>query len=287
MKKIMACLLLVCAMLTCGAALAATNATVRVDAVATRTGPGTKYTEPGSFLYRGAPVKVHTKVWDNVNEIYWVQIEFTSGNERYRVYTGDWRLNVNLNAVPSEMILGSSWLTESTRGYAGPGYDYHWYGDNLLYAYCDCLIMEVENGFALIETSSSSKGWTRCWVPLSLIVDGYVYDGENTYPEGFGSNASGGSSWDYGGMCSEYPVGRTCAVWVDSGRARSGPGTQYEQVAYINYGDRLLVLGRRLGNTGKDWYKVCIDGQECWISSGLVTVDGNSSGTVNGVPIDP
>ena len=43
-----------------------------------------------------------------------------------------------------------------------------------------------------------------------------------------------------------------------------------------------------MGNTGKDWYKVRLsDGRYGWISSGLVTIDGNSEGTAYGVPIIP
>ena len=72
MKKIVVFLLLACSMMMCSVSFAATHATVTADAVATRSGPGTKYTEPGGFLYRGASVKVHTKAWDDVNEIFWV-----------------------------------------------------------------------------------------------------------------------------------------------------------------------------------------------------------------------
>jgi hypothetical protein len=72
-----------------------------------------------------------------------------------------------------------------------------------------------------------------------------------------------------------YPIGRTCYVWVDSGRARSGPGTSYSFVEYILQGQKFEVLDRQMGDTGKDWYKIRLYGQLCWISSGLVIVDGN------------
>ena len=87
----------------------------------------------------------------------------------------------------------------------------------------------------------------------------------------------------------DFPIGRTCWVWVpDNGRARSGPGTNYAFVDYVYYGDVYTVLDRQMGNTGKDWYKVRLsDGRYGWISSGLVTIDGNSEGTAYGVPIIP
>lgn len=78
-------------------------------------------------------------------------------------------------------------------------------------------------------------------------------------------------------------------MWVpDNGRARSGPGTNYAFVDYVYYGDVYTVLDWQMGNTGKDWYKVRLsDGRYGWISSGLVTIDGNSEGTAYGVPIIP
>ena len=54
MKKIAATLLSLCILVCCTSALASTDARVIEKRIATRTGPGTKYTEPGSFLYKGA-----------------------------------------------------------------------------------------------------------------------------------------------------------------------------------------------------------------------------------------
>lgn len=313
MKKILAAVLFISLVLGCSAALAATDAWVSVSDVSTRSGPGTEYTEPGTFLYYGADVTVHTKVWDERNELHWVQIEFTSGNQRYRAYTGDWRLSGDLTGVPYESVLDYSWFNYGTRGYAGPGYDYHYYGDIYLHQDANCRIMEVENNFALVDTSGSTEGWTRVWVPLSAVAGGTEYYGQDTYPDysdpwndgatllpggsngGFdndqgatllpgGSNGGYDNGYWYG---QDYPIGRSCVVWVDSGVARSGPGTNYSQAGYIKVNDVLTILDSQMGNTGKDWYQVRVDGKLCWISSGLVLLDGNQEGTAYGVPIQP
>lgn len=293
MKKIAAMLLSLCILVCCTSALASTDARVIEKRIATRTGPGTKYTEPGSFLYKGAEVTVHTKVWDSRNEIYWVQVEFTSAGERYRAYTGDWRLDVDLNYVPYEIVEADSWLNYDTFGYAGPGYDYHYYGGIQLYGYGSCRVIEVENNFALVETSASSHGLTRAWVPLNAVACGSEFYGRDTftghYPSWDYGDDDGGATLLPGDDSPVYidPVGQYVTVWVSSGNARSGPGTTYDFVQYVHEGDRLQVLASLMGNTGKDWYQVRINGRLCWLSSGLVTFNGNSEGTAYGVPIIP
>lgn len=302
MKRIAAILLTVVLLATCLPALASTDARVIENRIATRSGPGTAYSEPGSFLYYGAELIVHTKVWDSRNEMYWLQVEFTSGREKYRAYTGDWRLDVDLNWVPYEIMLEYTWLNYNTRGYAGPGYDYHYYGDIQLYKNGSCCIIEVENDFALIETEASSVGLTRVWVPLGALWNGTRYSGQDTFT-GHYPSLNGGSygqhddgpvllpgddndSW-YGSYGYVDPIGQYVTVWVDSGNARSGPGTNYAFVNYVNQGDMFQVLDYEMGNTGKDWYQVRINGRLCWVSSGLVTLNGNSEGTAYGVPIIP
>jgi len=88
-----------------------------------------------------------------------------------------------------------------------------------------------------------------------------------------------------GNNTSRWPVGETCRVYVGSGHARTGPGLAYAHAAYIKEGDSFEILECRLGDTGKDWYKIRHDGQICWVSSGLVELNGNKNGTRNGVPI--
>ena len=87
----------------------------------------------------------------------------------------------------------------------------------------------------------------------------------------------------------QWPVGSTCTVNVGNGRARTGPGDEhagYAIAGYVSAGDQFNILDFQLGSTGKDWYKINLNGSVCWISSGIVIVDGHSNGTVNGVPIN-
>lgn len=294
MKRMSAFFLVMMLMLTGIPAYASTDGRVTESRISTRSGPGTAYTEPGSFLSYGDHVVVHTKVWDSRNEIYWVQVEFTERGESYRAYTGAWRLDTDLNLVPYEIVEGYTSLNRSLTGYAGPGYAYHQYAGVKLHRNASCTIIEVENNFALIETSGSSHGLTRAWVPLDALRNGYEYYGRDTFTGWYDEwDSDQGATLlpggDYNGGWQEPdrfdPVGQTVVVNVGSGNARSGPGTNYDIVAYVFRDDVLRVLGWETGNTGKDWYQVRIDGRLCWVSSTLVTIQGFAGGTANGVPI--
>ncbi|MBR3741250.1 MAG: hypothetical protein IKN04_12485 [Clostridia bacterium] len=89
--------------------------------LATRTGPGTNYDEPGTFLSAGSYVTVLSKAYDKVNEIWWVQVEFSENGVTYWAYTGVKRLNgLNLANVPEEKVIGHCTTTNSTKGYECP-----------------------------------------------------------------------------------------------------------------------------------------------------------------------
>ena len=69
--------------------------------LATRSGPSTRYYEPGSFFqnnWQKNTVKVLGKEWDG--NIWWVLVDFDYGNVSYRVWTGLKRLDVDIDSVP-------------------------------------------------------------------------------------------------------------------------------------------------------------------------------------------
>ena len=102
-----------------------------------------------------------------------------------------------------------------------------------------------------------------------------------------GGSASGGSTTtnrSSSGRPANWPVGETITVYVSSGNTRTGPGTGYSWSGYVNRGYTFTVVERRLGDTGKDWYKIWHEGQYQWISSGIVEIDGYRNGTINGEP---
>lgn len=258
MKRIAALLLTLCLLTGCMPALAATTATTKMP-LATRTGPGTQYTEPGTFLTAGQTVTVHTKAWDERSGIWWVQVEFTSGGLTYRVYTGAQRLNVNLANVPEESVLEYSYLIDSGYGYSGPGWGHAYYDDWYIVRETNCRIMEVEDDFCLIDTASSWPGANvRVWMPIDMVAGGWQYYGVDTYAGG-SSGASTGGEW--------------CMIIASTANVRSGPGTQYSYVTGVREGQWYEILDSRTGSTGKVWYYICVDGDYGWISSGVTNME--------------
>lgn len=255
MKRIIA-LLLALFLLSAIPAFAATPATTKMP-LATRSGPGTRYTEPGTFLSAGEEVLVHTKVWDETNRIWWVQVEFTSGGRIYRVYTGAQRLNVDLSLVPEESVQEYSYLIDYGYGYAGPGYGHAYYGDWYLVRETNCRIMEVENDFALIDTASSYPAANvRVWVPIDMVAGGWQYYDVDTYPD---YSTSYNSNW--------------CCIIASTANVRSGPGTEYRIVTGVREGQWYEIIDSVVGSTGKIWYRICVDGEYGWISSGVTNME--------------
>ena len=62
---------------------------------------------------------------------------------------------------------------------------------------------------------------------------------------------------------------RKCRIIVDSGNARSDAGTEFDQVAAVYRNEQYEILGEKLAWNGKIWYRIIVNGKECYISSGL------------------
>ena len=89
--------------------------------IATRTGPGTEYDEPGSFYKAGTTVKILSKAYDTRNGIWWVQVELNYQGSLYWVYTGVKRFdNLDLSRIPEEKVIGHCRTSTSLTGRYGP-----------------------------------------------------------------------------------------------------------------------------------------------------------------------
>ena len=286
MKKMaiaMSLLLMLC--LTVGYASAEVYATLN-QPIATRTGPGTNYVEVGGFLRRGDVVLVRTKVWDPVNEIWWVQVEFEHDEPNYtgdkiRAYTGAWRMNVDLSQVPEETQLRQCRVTEYSDAFTGPWYMGFREWPYSVFEGTSATLYEVEDGFAHIECWNGylQQMW-RAWIPLQNIDCAYLYDYDHYWGSADDNPSNNYAQPDptrspstyYGSTGSGYPVGEWCQVIASSAHVRSGPGMQYPTVGYVKDYQWYEILECTTGSTGKDWYKIKVDGVYGWLSSGLVVL---------------
>ncbi len=148
------------------------------ERIATRSGPGTWYDEPGSFFGKGDYVSVITKAWDEENGIWWFQVEFQYDGEWYRAYTPASRIDLNPGSIPSEdadiMNPDSRRVLYDQRVYFGPGEEYKMYKVSMLYegSKADLIYAEELNGeiWALVHyfdyaTDEDRRGW----VPMEAL----------------------------------------------------------------------------------------------------------------------
>ena len=151
--------------------------------VATRTGPGTEYDEPGSFNKAGKEYKVLSKAYDYSNNIWWVQIEIKTKGGLIWAYTGAKRFSdLNLKKIPEEKVLGRCRTSMKMTGYYAPTskgcpikrkvpagvectiYGYYYGGD--------------ESDYIQIEFYDSGLGqYRRAWVPDPFVDDYEMYNG--------------------------------------------------------------------------------------------------------------
>jgi len=142
--------------------------------MATRTGPGTQYDEPGSFFKQGTVVTVLSKAYDSRNGIWWVQTEFEYAGSLLRAYTGVKRFeNLDLTDIPEEEVIGTCSVPASTEGYYGPSASYRRIARPVP-AGVSCEIYgyggDGRYDYAQIEFYDSSLGLTRrAWVSVNSL----------------------------------------------------------------------------------------------------------------------
>lgn len=140
--------------------------------IATRTGPSTAYTEPGTFFqnnWRYTNVDVISKAYGN--DVWWVQIEFRDSGKLYRAYTGAKRVNVNLSQVPQESILGYGTMNAAgdVGAYYGPGTHYAKMSNPVPWG-AEGAVVAAENGYVLLDYYDENMHMQRrAWLHGDLV----------------------------------------------------------------------------------------------------------------------
>lgn len=137
------------------------------DKLATRSGPGQKYDEPGTFLpdtWKTATVRVLGKEY--VGTTWWVLVDFdNAGKGRYRVWTGLKRVAVDLDQVSEYYPTGQGTVNATSDTYRGPGTNYA-KAKVTIKTWKDVVAYGHENGYVEVEFEQGNK-WYRLWVPES------------------------------------------------------------------------------------------------------------------------
>ena len=136
--------------------------------LATRTGPGTEYEEPGTFFkdnWQKQTVLVTGKAWDG--SMWWAQVDFQNGKKaKYRAWTGLKRLDITeaeLEQVKEVKKQGTLHV-DATKAYCGPGTSYAKLGDVLFFE-DEIDFYGWENGFVEIDYYDVNREiQRRVWV---------------------------------------------------------------------------------------------------------------------------
>ncbi|MBR3494047.1 MAG: hypothetical protein IKH38_01340 [Clostridia bacterium] len=133
--------------------------------LATRSGPGTEYDEPGIFFnnnWQQQKVRVLGKSYDG--SIWWVLVDFSNGSKGdYRIWTGLKRVDVDLNKLKEIKPIGDGYVSPTGETYRGPGGKYA-KAKVTISGWQPVKAYDREKGYVEIEFKQGSKVY-RLWVP--------------------------------------------------------------------------------------------------------------------------
>ncbi len=142
--------------------------------MATRSGPGTQYTEELGTYPRDTAITLIEYVQD-INGVPWGLVEFYKHNILHRAYTGMKRIDVIDGVAPyvTETSTEAA-VTGQTNVYYGPGYHYG-ARKNQLYAGAAILVYRQEGEFLMCDFMEGGK-WARGYIPGSNTTHGLAYE---------------------------------------------------------------------------------------------------------------
>ena len=131
--------------------------------MATRTGPNTKYTEPGTYP-QSTPIRVFYQTGGN--GVMWGMVEFEYNGELMRLYTGMKRIDAGKVPRDSEDYRTAAMARAATPLY-GPGDGYARQPDTIPSG-AEIKVFFQENDYAMVDYEGK-KQVVRGWVPLSSV----------------------------------------------------------------------------------------------------------------------
>ena len=135
--------------------------------MATRTGPGSNYTEDHGTLPESTEIVVYAK--EESGSTLWALVEFVRDGKLVRAYTGMKRVDADEYSIrqttktPKEAV-----VAREAQAYYGPDSTYLEVPD-LVTSGMEVQVYGVDRDYALIDYAVSSGQRTRSWVPVSCI----------------------------------------------------------------------------------------------------------------------
>ena len=272
LKRILSVLLAVLLLCPAVNGLAGVSARLK-QSMATRSGPGTWYTEELGTLPASTSITAIEQI--TTSETTWVLVEFQTNGRMYRAYTGLWRMQV-YGDVPLASAKGyGDTVLSATSAYYGPGTQYAT-RRTMVSGGTSVTVYSQEGQWAQCEYKENGKS-VRAYLPVSALRDtgasSYAPVTSNPYgwyvPVVTSAPNSASTILDYYGnayntaghtqefltLVQNLPVmnyfdGIPCAQRSD---VYSGPGTQYWRpytnagYAYTGTSDTLRVFCQENG----------------------------------------
>ncbi len=139
-----------------------------IQKMATRTGPSTQYSEPGTYPIE-TTIKIIERELDN-NMVPWGLVEFEFRNVKYRAYTGMKRISCDVDSIPWGKGDGVRASTNASAPfYYGPGVEYAKHKYNIK-AGSSIIVYDYENGYAMVDYYDYDE-WVR-----GYILEDYIYN---------------------------------------------------------------------------------------------------------------
>lgn len=147
--------------------------------LATRTGPATRYDEPGTYA-QDTQVRAMSKAYDSGNGIWWIQFQMRYRGQVYCLYTGLKRFDgLDISQLPTEKVIGRCRLSMSAEAYYAPCEDAarnSW--DVPANTQCDIYAVVTGSGsdYIQVEFYDSVHGtWRRAWIKEWYADEEYFY----------------------------------------------------------------------------------------------------------------
>ena len=135
--------------------------------MATRSGPGTKYTEELGTLPIETEITVISQA--ETNGTVWYQVEFTRNQKLYRCYTGKKRVNAYGDIPWENPDYVEDFTTSGADAYYGPGTNYA-KRKNSVYKNTTVRVFSVEGDWAQCEYKEGSK-WCRAYISVDKLAN--------------------------------------------------------------------------------------------------------------------
>ena len=171
MKKMIALFLILLLASSAFAAMAEGVSATLNQKIVTRSGPSMDYDSTGTHLaetWQTEQVTVLSKAQGD--DAWWVLVEFIDSGERYRLYTNARRVNVDLDAVPEETLLGEGEMIAAgdVPGHYGPSQEYAETESDVPWC-VEVTVWGAEDGYLLVEFyDEDMQTKHRAWVYAEL-----------------------------------------------------------------------------------------------------------------------